>query len=306
MDRLSVFCYGEVGVDNIIQADQLPSPEIAVFPQAESYHIGGAAANTAVWLARMGVPVGLSGNRIGDDLYGTQLQGWLGQHERLDLSALEVRAGLTTPFTRAIVTPDGERSFLIFYYPQTPKSAFSLDMLKGAGYLALDLYGGPERVGAAKTAHAAGVQTTIGDVIWPEHDALPVTDILTNSGSYIRNVFPGVDVHQHARKLQAINHGIVITTDGGDEVFAIDRDGSAFVARPPKVPVVDATGGGDAFRAGLLYGLDKGLDLAASVCWGMATGSLKVGHVGAATVLPGFVEIETLAKKLIAQGVSPA
>ena len=306
MEKLSVFCYGEVGVDNIIQADQLPSPEIAVFPQAESYHIGGAAANTAVWLARMGVPVGLSGNIIGDDLYGRQLQGWLAQHKRLDLAALEIVPGTTTPFTRAIVTPDGERSFLIFYYPQTPKSAFSLDMLKGAGFLALDLYGGPERVQSARAAHNAGVRTTIGDVIWPEHKALPVTDIVTNSGSYIRNVFPGVDVHQHARSLQAINKGIVITTDGGDEVFAIDRDGSAFVARPPKVEVVDATGAGDAFRAGLLYGLDKGLSLAESVCWGMATGSLKVGHVGAATTLPTFAEIEKLAKSLIARGVTAA
>ena len=306
MEKLSVFCYGEVGVDNIIQADQLPSPEIAVFPQAESYHIGGAAANTAVWLARMGVPVGLSGNIIGDDLYGRQLQGWLAQHERLDLAALEIVPGTTTPFTRAIVTPDGERSFLIFYYPQTPKSAFSLDMLKGAGFLALDLYGGPERVQSARVAHNAGVRTTIGDVIWPEHEALPVTDIVTNSGSYIRNVFPGVDVHQHARSLQAINQGIVITTDGGDEVFAIDRDGSAFVAHPPKVEVVDATGAGDAFRAGLLYGLDKGLSLAESVCWGMATGSLKVGHVGAATTLPTFAEIEKLANSQIARGVTAA
>jgi sugar/nucleoside kinase (ribokinase family) len=58
----SVFCYGEIGVDNIIQAKRLPTPEIAVFPKAESYHIGGAAANTAVWLAHLGIETGLSGN----------------------------------------------------------------------------------------------------------------------------------------------------------------------------------------------------------------------------------------------------
>jgi sugar/nucleoside kinase (ribokinase family) len=110
-------------------------------------------------------------------------------------------------------------------------------------------------------------------------------------------------VHQHAHRLQAINHGIVITTDGGDEVYAIDKDGSAFSAQPPKVEVVDATGAGDAFRAGLLYGLDKGFSLADSVCWGMATGSLKVGTIGAATTLPAFGEIEALAQSLIARGV---
>ena len=306
MDNLSIFCYGEVGVDNIIIADQLPSPEIAVFPASESYHIGGAAANTAVWLANMGVPVGLCGNVIGKDLYGKQLMEWLGKHELLDLSQLEQVEAITTPFTRAIVTPDGERSFLIFYYPQTPKTAFKLEMIKGASYLALDLYGGPERLQAAKAAKAAGIDTTIGDVIWPEHEALPYTSIATNSGSYIRNVFPGVDVHQHAHKLQEINNGMVITTDGGLEVYVIDKDGQAFSAKPPKVEVVDATGAGDAFRAGLLYGLNKGFDLPACVCWGMATGSLKVGHVGAATTLPTFNEIESLAQKLIAQGVNPA
>ena len=306
MKQLSIFCYGEVGVDNIIIADQLPSPEIAVFPTSESDHIGGAAANTAVWLAQMGIDVGLSGNVIGKDLYGEKLMAWLGQHARLDLSRLEQIEAITTPFTRAIVTPDGERSFLIFYYLQTPKTAFKLDMLKGAHYLALDLYGGPERLAAAKAAHQAGVQTTIGDVIWPEHEALPYTSIVTNSGSYIRNLFPGVDVHQHAHKLQQINKGIVITTDGGREVYAIDKDGKAFSAQPPRVDVVDATGAGDAFRAGLLYGLEKGFDLPGSVCWGMATGSLKVGHIGAATTLPTFKEIETLAQELIAKGVNPA
>lgn len=303
MQALSVFCYGEIGVDNIIQADRLPSPEVAVFPSHESDHIGGAAANTAVWLARLGVPVGVSGNAIGDDTFGRQLLGWLRQHASLDLSALEVRPGLTTPFTRAIVTPDGERSFLIFYYPQTPKTPFTLEMTRGARFLALDLYGGPERLHAAQTAHAAGVQTTIGDVIWPEHAALPFTSILTNSGSYIRSEFPGADVRAHARQLQAISKGIVITTDGGEEVFTIDRDGAAFSARPPKVAVVDATGAGDAFRAGLLYGLDRGLTLAESVCWGMAAGSLKVGHIGAATTLPAFTEIESLAQALTAKGV---
>jgi hypothetical protein len=55
MKPLSVFCYGEVGLDNIIQADSLPSPEIAVFPEHESYHIGGRRQH-GVWLAHMGVP----------------------------------------------------------------------------------------------------------------------------------------------------------------------------------------------------------------------------------------------------------
>ncbi len=120
--RKQVFCYGEIGVDNIIRLPDLPTPELAVFPTSDSYHIGGAAANTAVWLAHLGVPVGLAGNAIGNDLYGQQLWDWLGQHEPLDLSLVERLEDGMTPFCRVMVTPDGERSFLIFWYPQSPKT----------------------------------------------------------------------------------------------------------------------------------------------------------------------------------------
>lgn len=299
MKKLSVFCYGEIGVDNIIQADRLPTPEIAVFPSTESYHIGGAAANTAVWLANMGLPTGLSGNVIGDDIYGRQLKDWLGLHAQLDLTRMEIIPSQTTPFTRAVVTPDGERSFFIFYYPQTPKTKFSLEFLNGAHYLALDLYGGPERIAAAKVAHEAGIQTAIGDVIWPDHAVLPFTSIATNSGSYIRTEFPGIDIHQHARALQDISRGIVIITDGSREIFSLDPSGAAFTVIPPKVEVVDATGAGDAFRSGLLYGLVNGFELPKCVCLGAAAGSLKVGHYGAATTLPTLNEINSLADSLI-------
>lgn len=298
MNKLSVFCYGEIGIDNIIEADQLPRPEMAVFPKSDSYHVGGAAANTGIWLAHMGVRVGLSGNMVGSDLYGDLLMNRLKGHPNLDVQLVEVREGIPTPFTRAIVTPDGERSFLIFYYPETPKVPFKLEQLDGAEYMALDLYGGPERVNAAKAAHAAGVDITIGDVVWTDHEVLPYTSIATNSGSYIRDLFPGIDVHQHARNLQSVSKGIVVTTDGSEMVHVVDEGGNAFYVKPPAVKVKDATGAGDAFRAGLLYGLTKGKDLQESVCLGTAAGSLKVGYFGAATKLPALEEIIRLANGL--------
>jgi sugar/nucleoside kinase (ribokinase family) len=304
VDHLDVFCYGEIGVDNIIQVDQLPTPEIAVFPSSESYHVGGAAANTGIWLANFGVPVGIAGNIIGCDQYGKLLWDQLKEHPLLDLTLLERRKDIPTPFTRAIVTPDGERSFLIFYYPQTPKLPFHASMLKGAKYVALDLYGGPERLNAAMEAIQSGVITVIGDVIWFDHPVLPYTGIATNSASYIRTVFPGINIRQYARRLQSISKGIIVTTDGGDDIFVLDKQGVAFTVTPPNVNVIDATGAGDAFRAGLLYGLLRGLDLPLSVCIGAATGALKVGFIGAATTLPKLDEVETLARTLEVKTIS--
>ena len=301
MGQCEVFCYGEIGIDNIIQADGLPSPENAVFPSSDSYHVGGAASNTAVWLAAMGVTVKLAGNLIGRDPYGDSILDRLGRHPNIDLSLVEQREGVTTPFTRAIVTPDGERSFLIFWYPQAPKISLTKEMLDDARYLALDLYGGPERLATARLAFEAGLTTAIGDVIWPDHPALPFTSIATNSGPFIRQNFPGVDVRQHARRLQSISKGIVITTDGASTVHALDAQGNGFTIDPPRVEAVDATGAGDAFRSGLLFGLLRRYDLPRSLCWAVAAGSLKVKNLGAATTLPEFKEIESLANSLQAQ-----
>jgi len=301
MGSREVLCYGEIGIDNIIQVDGLPSPENAVFPHSDSYHGGGAASNTAVWLSVLGVYIALSGNAIGFDLHGDMVLERLKKYPNIDLSLVEQREGVTTPFTRALVTPDGERSFLIFGYPQAPKIKLNHEMLGGVKFLALDLYGGPERLEVARLAYEAGVSTAVGDVVWPDHPALKFTSIATNSGPFIRQNFPGVEVREHARRLQSISRGIVITTDGPNPVHALDAMGNGFIIQPPAVDVVDATGAGDAFRAGLLYGLLCEYDLPHSLCWAVATGSLSVRNPGAATTLPGFQEIEALANSLQTQ-----
>jgi sugar/nucleoside kinase (ribokinase family) len=84
-----IFCYGEIGIDNIIHVAHLPSPELAAFPSGDSYHIGGAAANTAAWLAGLGVRTGLAGNRIGMDEYGKGLWTLLSARPNLDLEFVE-------------------------------------------------------------------------------------------------------------------------------------------------------------------------------------------------------------------------
>jgi sugar/nucleoside kinase (ribokinase family) len=293
-----VFCYGELGIDNTIRLPHLPTPELAAFPTADSYHIGGAAANTAVWLARWGVSVGLAGNNIGHDEYGEQLWDWLRQHPTLDTCHIERRPDLATPFCRIMVTPDAERTILVYWYPQTPKTPLTADMLGGARYLALDLYGGDERVAAAQVARRTGAQTVVSDIVWPDHPVLPLTDVAINSATYVRETFPDADVLQHARELQAVSRGIVVVTDGPRPVRALDRDGTLFTVQPPQVEAVDATGAGDAFRAGLIYGFLQGWSLLRSTIWATASGALKVQRVGAASDPPSLEEVASLVATL--------
>jgi ribokinase len=104
--------------------------------------------------------------------------------------------------------------------------------------------------------------------------------------------------------LQAINRGIVVATDGARELLTVDQQGDAFRVQPPAVSAIDATGAGDAFRAGLLAGLLKDQPLPRAVCWGVAAGALKVQHLGAATGLPSAAEVVALADTLATEDVS--
>ena len=63
----------------------------------------------------------------------------------------------------------------------------------------------------------------------------------------------------------------------------------------PAVPastVVDPTGCGDAFRGGLLYGIERGLDWATTGRLASLMGSLKIEHAGPQTYTPSAGEID--------------
>jgi sugar/nucleoside kinase (ribokinase family) len=205
---------------------------------------------------------------------------------------------VVTPFCRILVTPDAERTILVYWYPRTPKTRLTVDMLAGARYLALDLYGGEERVAAAQTARQVGVRTVVSDVIWLDHPVLPLADIVINSAAYVRETFPDVDVLQYARKLQDVSGGVMVVTDGPRPAYVLDPEGGLDSIQPPAVDAVDATGAGDAFRAGLIYGLLQGWSLRESAVWAVAAGALKVQRVGAASNLPTREEVASLVATL--------
>jgi sugar/nucleoside kinase (ribokinase family) len=248
-------------------------------------------------LSSWGVSVRLSGNVLGEDDYGRIALAGLKAWPHLDLTCFETRPDIRTPFWRIMVTPDGERTQL---YGFGDLSAVTLkpEMLGGAHFLSLDLYGGLEREEAAHTAHAAGLTVIIGDITQPEHPLLPITDIAVNSASLTRGEFPGTDPFEHAMRLHEISGGIILTTDGADPAQVIDRDGQQIWVKPPQVMVVDATGAGDAFKAGVIYGLWRGWNLEQAVVWGVSAGSLNTRTVGATSCPPTLAEIEAISRQV--------
>ncbi len=293
-----VFVYGEIGLDNLIRIPQLPDAERAAEVASDTYHVGGAGSNVAVLLASWGIRVGISGNVLGDDLYGVQMLNWLKEYPSLDIQHIEIVAGEKSPFCRIMILPNGDRAVLFYNAATIPMTKLTSGMLGNVKFAALDLNGREERIEAARTIHQAGAKLIVGDLWELGHPVLPLAGVITNSAGLTRLKLGDVDVVQHAYALHQISHGIVITTNGPHPVHVIDQEGEEFWVHPLKVPVIDATGAGDSLKSGVIFGLVQGWTLEECVKWGVAASALTVQENGAVTHPPAIRKINSLFEQI--------
>ncbi len=290
-----IFVYGEIGLDNIIRVPFFPTPGKDAEVLSESYEVGGGASNVAVILSNWGLRVGLAGNCLGVDFYGRKMYDFLLNYPNLDLSRLEIRPRMPSPYCRIMVRPDGDRSIL-FYNTRLLEFVQPLpEMFRGIKIAAIDLNGGDERVEAAALAIRSGCITVVGDVMRLDHPILPYCKVITNSAALIRHQYPEVNLRKHARSLWNVAGSAVITTDGSRPIHVITPEGHEFTVKPPRVDVVDTTGAGDALKSGIIYGLHQQWDWEKIVAWGSASGTANIQRLGAASNPPPLVEVQALA-----------
>ncbi len=306
MSPPDVLVYGGVAVDAIVQLPYAPRPGAAAIMCTETYRLGGGAGHTAEWLAAWGVPARLAGNAVGRDEHGRRLWGWLSQYPLLDLSRVDVLDGIATPCSRAVVFPDGHAYLLCTNFLEAPMRPAAPELLEGVKVLAVNFYlvhPEPNSARLAELAHERGIRLVATDVADVDHPALGRAEAIVNSAASFRESRPDLDPRAQARALQAAGGGLVVVTDGDADVFAVAGDGRAFTVAPPRVRAAEVTGAGDAFRAGLIYGLLQGWPAEPSVCWAAATAALQVQR-GAAQDRPApLAQVQALAAGLAARPV---
>jgi sugar/nucleoside kinase (ribokinase family) len=101
-------CLGTVCLDTILAVDQLPGAGENVRARLVAITPGGDAANTASWLAHLGVDTTLVGV-VGDDPAGQALREMLADTARLDV---QLQLGAGTIESSLMVTPDGQRTIV--------------------------------------------------------------------------------------------------------------------------------------------------------------------------------------------------
>lgn len=237
-------------------------------------HLGGAPANVAVQVARLGVRAGLIG-AVGTDPLGTRLRDELAR-EGVDTRGVRRAAGFRTGVTLVEVASDGERTF----FPLVERRAdlaLSPDDVRSSqvrsfaavhtGTVGLRAAGPRAAHRALMTAaHAAGVLVSL-DVnlrwgMYPSRDALllraraalrraHLVKATAEEARALLALSPRTGHRALAERLLARGPRLVLLTLDADGALLATRAQQVRVAAPV-VDVVDATGAGDAFLGAAL------------------------------------------------------
>jgi len=254
-DKFDVLCYGTISVDNITHLPFLPTPKRDSPAIYEYDQLGGEALKVAIPLSTWGLRVLVVGNLIGTGRRAAFILDELARYPTIDTRYIRQHPEVDTPFSRILVTPDGERSRIAYGYDQAPKVELTEEMMRQVDVLSVDAYGRSERDRAAKVAQDMGKLVITADAIWPQYPLASLSDVVIISSAWLQSNFPGVYEYDHALELQSQGAGVVIITDGPRPVLVVRADGSAFGVEPYLIPnVVDMSGSGDLFKAGIIYG----------------------------------------------------
>ena len=253
MARLLVI--GNANADEVVRLD---APLVAgghVRGRPEGIRLGGGGANAAGALAQAGHAVTLWA-ALGEDADGAMIRKACRAHG-LDDSGLRTVPGGTTNRHLVLVGPDGDRTLIARRTLAADAAGTPPDSLTAEGVLVKTFNPALASVMAARlacgpvVAHAppdegdsgirswpAGVWVTSETEMSPAQRADPWVDAAARGGPDLR---------------------WLVITRGARGAEALSRDGTLLVvSAEPGVRVVDTTGAGDVFAAGLLHGLASG------------------------------------------------
>jgi sugar/nucleoside kinase (ribokinase family) len=298
-EPLDVVCLGILVVDLIARpVEGLPARGTLELVDEISMRGGGSALNTASALARLGLRVGVAG-KVGADPFGQFLLDLM--HERgIDGGCVVVDPAVPTSATVALVDGEGERTFLHVIGANGHLRADELDRellfsgraLHLAGALLLDQLDGEPAADLLAEARRRGIRTSLDTIFasgrWERVlPTLPYADLFTPGLHEAQAISGQDDPARAAAWLLDRGANEVVVTMGPAGCYAAGADFEGCVAAPP-VDVVDGTGSGDAFAAGLIYAKLAGWRFERGVRFASAAGALATTAVGAAEGVRGL------------------
>lgn len=301
-----ILVVGSINMDLVMKTPRVPAAGQTIRGETLALIPGGKGANQAVAVARLGLPVFLSG-RVGRDYFGDTLLEGLSRNG-VDTRHIERDAGAATGTAVIFVEPSGENTIV---FAPGANGGFSMDSAAGVGKLLgevdlvlaqLELPLEPVAQ-VIRLARAAGKPAVL-DAGPPCAHPLPaffqVTVLTPNeaeaealTGKPIQDLDCAI---QSARLLLEKGPEAVVLKLGAKGAFLATREGERFFPAH-RVKAVDTTAAGDAFSAALSVALGEGKTLHKAVEVANAAGALAVTRLGAQPSLPTREELENFLKK---------
>ena len=266
---------------------------------------GGKGSNQAVGVARLGAQAHFAGI-IGDDRLG-EIAVDLFAQEGVDTAYLQRTEAMATGVGFIILNPEGENGIILDMGANELMDGAFVDQVEeqiARSDVVMSVLEIP--VEAAARAMALGKKHGVRTILNPapatalDESVLQHVDYLSPNETELR-ILLGLppddpsDTVELARQLRARGVGNLIVTMGEKGALILTEDGQEEAAAVP-VDVVDTTGAGDAFNAGLAVALAEGKSLAAAVAFANRCGALACQKLGAVPGLATRAAVESLGR----------
>ncbi|BCW98580.1 MAG: ribokinase [Armatimonadota bacterium] len=276
-----IICYGTICQDRIIRIPRYPEAGGSVWIESDELRPGGEAVNSAIAWDRWGLSVLLLGTVLGRDDRAQWMLEELGNLVHVDASLLTASHRAETPYCLILATPDAERTMFGRHFREMQGQP--VDHLPKARVFTLDPYCGENAARAARVAREQGMRVVAMDAV-DRPDVASCADLVVTSYQEILSLVPDGDVRTFAARAAREMGRMLVLTLGPEGSEAYDRDGKLVHRQPavavPEDLVVDATGCGDVYRAGLVCGEAMGWPLSQSMAFASAAAACNLTAAG--------------------------
>jgi len=284
---------GAAAVDWVARVEAIPPLDGITFVEQYSPFMGGSGGNVAEGIARLEHKVRFLG-ALGDDEGGRLLlQSFI--EVGVDTSCIQIKAGQRSAATFIVVDRQGQRMIFALggaaLYDSVEKiSSCNLEQVKIL-FIA-DIHNNVADAAISRLSDGAKVIFNPGG--WMTmHGKEFLQPILARSTILILNQVEA-EVISGQKDPDYVCH--ILSASGPESIILTLGERGAVIyekGRIHSVPavsieeVVDTTGAGDAFSAGLVVGLLEGQELPQATCLGCAVAAHKIRHFGSRSGLPG-------------------
>jgi ribokinase len=293
-----VVVLGAAAIDLVARVDRLPGSDEIVFAKEYTRYAGGSGANIAAGLAKLGRAVAFLG-KTGDDEAG----GWLLKNmddSGIDTQAMEIVTGGKSASCFIALDEQGNRAIFALGGSALLESVDELDLPRVSESRAIcigDAYI-PVATAAAEAARnkaiavffiPGGLMVTHG--LKELRPILHNTSVLVVSRNEANRLIGDCSPSEATLALREAGPEVVVVTLGADGAILVSENGIEMVPAQDTT-VIDTTGAGDAFAAGLIHAYLDDRAWSDVLEMGCAMAAIKISHLGAIGGLPNKMELE--------------